>query len=497
MKYLAHALAAAFILLYVVLALLRISYPYELEWQEGSMVDHVQRVLDGLPLYTAPSVDWVPAIYPPLYYYVSAGVSLLTGVGFLPLRLVSLLASLGCMAILYFFVRRETKDKWAGLFAAGLFAAVYRLSGAWFDLARVDSLFLLFLLLGLWFLRFHRSGTGWVLAALFTATAVFTKQTGALAAIFLAVYALLRRREGGWFFILPLIILLVGPFLLFNWASDGWFSVYVLQVPAGHALIGHAFAEFWLHDILRPLMVAVLFGLAYLGLGTRESKQENLRFYLLTGAGFVIASWVPRVKDGNYANDLLPAYAFIALLFGLAVPRMREWGRELRAALSESHWLPARAAAWASVLFWAAIVAQFAALYYRPLEQIPTAADRAAGEMLIANVRKMPGEVWIAHHGYLGTLAGKRTYASALPIYDVLRSKNESAKDLLLDCVASAFKSRRFSAIITDNDRFVQLNEYREYEPKSAVFPDPQVFWPVSGVPTRPLRVYVPRAASE
>jgi len=497
LRVIAHALAAAFILLYIVLALWRMPYPFELEWQEGSMVDHVQRVLDGQPLYTEPSVEWVPAIYPPLYYYVSAGAALILGIGFLPLRLISFLASLGCMAVLYAFVRREAKDRWASLFAAGLFGAIYRLTGAWLDVARVDSLFLLFLLLALWFLRFYRTRAGWMLAAVFTAAAVLTKQTAALAALFLVFYAVRLRKSGGWFFIAPLIILVAAPILLMDYASGGWFTFYLWQVPAGHALIGHAFAEFWLLDILRPLTVAVVLGVAYLGLRQRDGARDEWWFYVLAGAGFVIASWVPRVKDGNYANDLLPAYAFIVLLFGLAVPRLRVWGRELREALREDHPHREQVASLATALFWAAIVMQFAALYYRPLQQIPTAADRAAGEMLLAGVRQSPGDVWVAHHGYLAVMAGKRTYATALPIYDVLRCRNERAKKLLLDSVERALTQRRFAAIITDNDRFVNLNDYREYERRGAVFADPAVFWPVSGVPTRPLRVYVPRSTSE
>jgi len=497
MKYLAHTIAAAFILLYIVLALWRISYPFELEWQEGSMVDHVRRVLDGQPLYTEPSVEWVPAIYPPLYYYVSVGAALITGIGFLPLRLISFLASLGCMAVLYALVGREAKDRWAGLFAAGLLAAIYRLIGAWLDVARVDSLFLLFLLLALWFLRFYRTRAGWMLAALLTAAAVFTKQTAAIAALFLIAYAVRLRKSGGWFFVAPLIILVAAPILLVDRASGGWFTFYWWQVPAGHALIGYAFAEFWLLDILRPLTVAVVFGAAYLGLRRRDEARDEWWFYVLAGAGFVMASWVPRVKDGNYANDLLPAYAFIALLFGLAVPKLRVWGRELRQALSEDHPLHLHAAPLVTALFWLAIVMQFAALYYRPLEQIPTAADRAAGEMLLAGVRQSPGEVWVAHHGYYGVMAGKRTYATALPIYDILRCRNERAKKLLLDSVERALTQRRFAAIITDNDRFVNLNDYREYERRGAVFTDPAVFWPVSGVPTRPLRVYAPRSTNE
>ena len=43
----------------------RLPHLFEIEWMEGSMVDHVRRVIDGQPLYVAPSLDFVPFIYPP------------------------------------------------------------------------------------------------------------------------------------------------------------------------------------------------------------------------------------------------------------------------------------------------------------------------------------------------------------------------------------------------------------------------------------------------
>jgi 4-amino-4-deoxy-L-arabinose transferase-like glycosyltransferase len=58
------------------------------------MVDHVLRVLSGQKLYVQPSLEFVPFIYPPLFVYLSAMVSMVTGVGFEPLRLVSFVSSL-------------------------------------------------------------------------------------------------------------------------------------------------------------------------------------------------------------------------------------------------------------------------------------------------------------------------------------------------------------------------------------------------------------------
>ena len=64
--------AGLFVLMYVVVALLRLRYPYELEWIEGGMVNHVEQVRSGHSLYAAPSLTFTADIYTPLYFIVSA-----------------------------------------------------------------------------------------------------------------------------------------------------------------------------------------------------------------------------------------------------------------------------------------------------------------------------------------------------------------------------------------------------------------------------------------
>ena len=81
-------------------------------------------------------------------------VSKLTGPGFVPLRLVSLVSSLGTAWIVHLFVRRETGRVVLGAIAAGIFLATWRTSGLYFDVARLDSLFTFLLLASLYQLRF-------------------------------------------------------------------------------------------------------------------------------------------------------------------------------------------------------------------------------------------------------------------------------------------------------------------------------------------------------
>src|SRR5512134_879716 len=80
--------------------LVRLTDPFALEWIGGTMLEGVRLVAEGKPLYTAPTSGFTSFLFPPLYYLVSAGVSKLLGTGFLPLRLVSLLSSLGTALLL-------------------------------------------------------------------------------------------------------------------------------------------------------------------------------------------------------------------------------------------------------------------------------------------------------------------------------------------------------------------------------------------------------------
>ena len=85
---------------YLFIALSRLNYPFTLEWLEGNSLVEVHRILAGQPLCPAPTAGYVPDGYPPLYFALSAAAARVLGVSYLPLRLVSLVSSLACLAVL-------------------------------------------------------------------------------------------------------------------------------------------------------------------------------------------------------------------------------------------------------------------------------------------------------------------------------------------------------------------------------------------------------------
>ena len=68
-------------------------YPYQLEWMEGAGLVQVRHLLAGKTFYVPPSIDFIPLIYPPLYFYASAIITKLIGLGFGALRFLFFIVS--------------------------------------------------------------------------------------------------------------------------------------------------------------------------------------------------------------------------------------------------------------------------------------------------------------------------------------------------------------------------------------------------------------------
>src|SRR4029077_5714972 len=102
------ALAVGNLALVGVLWTRQVAFPRDLVLREGTILQHVQRVAAGLPIYPEPSPGFVALAYNPLYYELGAAVGRLTGLGLPVLRALSMLATAGSALILFAVVRRKT-----------------------------------------------------------------------------------------------------------------------------------------------------------------------------------------------------------------------------------------------------------------------------------------------------------------------------------------------------------------------------------------------------
>ena len=482
--------SAGFIVMYVVVALKRLPYPFELEWMEGSMVDHVRRVLNGLPLYTSPSLDFVPFLYPPLYYWTAAAVAQLTGIGFEPLRIVSLAASLGAMLLMFVLVRRESGSWKIGLIAAGVFAATYRNVGGWFDVGRVDSLFLMLVLTAVCLIRCRETLPSWIIAGLALAAAVLTKQVALAPAAALIAYGWWCNRRLAAALSASFILVIASSVVWMSFASDGWFWYYVFAQPATHKIAFASAVYFVCRSLCFGMGIALLAAIAGLAWLRRSGDTKSFLFWALLIAGMFAASALPATKDGGWQNNLLPVYSVLAMMLALAAQKFCALDEPQAAS-------PAvRPPLHVSTLVWTAVVIQLAALLYNPSVRLPTAADERAGRDFIAQLSAFKGEVLVFSHGYLPLMAGKEPHANYIAVTDVLAGGCARAQEMLLADVHQALKEKRFAAIVLDapNDLDFAAAELAEsYRFERRVFDDPNVFWPVSGYPTRPQVIYLPR----
>jgi hypothetical protein len=492
------AAAVAAILGFLAVSLSRIGYPFALEWMEGGSVDLVRRILSGQSIYVAPSLDYVPFIYTPLYFYASALTALLLGEGFLPVRLLSLLSTLGSLATLFVLVRHEARDRIAALVATGLFAGTFAASGAWFDLARVDSFFLALFAASVAALRLRATRGGFLIAGALLALSFLTKQTALVAGLPLILFALVVHGRLGLWFAGSFAAVAGGASLGFQTATRPWYLHYLL-LPAGDVWVWERARGFVTQDLLATMPVACAAALALLVLFSLRRQRESLLFWGIFGGGVLAATFFSRGRSGGYLNVLMPLHWFLAAAFGVALGEARGMRESSLPAggSSGAGQLAALGAAAASLL-------QLALLAYDPRPLIPAEQDRAAGAEVIEMLRSAEGEVLLPLHAYLAGLAGKRVYLQGNAGLDELRAVGDPARESLIDSIEEAIHERRFEMIILDRSGLLRWNRFEpifrdaleeSYEESGPVLSSRKVFWTVTGVRTRPDVVWRPRRA--
>jgi len=235
---------------------------------EGGSFVQVSRILAGKPLYVRPSFDFIPQIYPPVYFYISGLVSKVIGNSFLPLRLVSIISTLSILVLIYILVYSQSRSKLGGLLGSGLFCATYELTGYWFDIARVDSLALALLLLSVYLLlkdNLHTSIFGGIALTL----ACFTKQTMLVMFAIFLIYCMFPLRKNSLVFIGTALISVIGGTLFLDWLHEGWFSYYIFHLPGQHRVISNintlisSANKIFFGEIVKPILFAAIMGFIY------------------------------------------------------------------------------------------------------------------------------------------------------------------------------------------------------------------------------------------
>jgi len=495
LKWTTLTVAGLYLIAYIVLAVIRLSYPFELEWIEGAAVDHCRWLLAGNELYSLPTTDFVALNYPPFYYYVAALAMKLFGIGFFAPRLVSFISSLACFFLIYAIVKYETKKFIPAFLSASMYAAAYKFTGAWYDLARADSLQMLLILFSVYSVRRLKDIKGLIIAALALVLAFYTKQSTIIIVIALGGYLLFYHRKAFITYSLFWLSITAGIMLFLILKSDGWYYYYTFLIPGQHEVAKSFIISFWFDSFLKWLSPALIIIAAhsifrsiispdYSKVEDPDPIGDEFAFYTMLSGGLVLMAFVVMIHPVAYLNNLMPLVAGISILSGIAFWRL------IIAAGNSHQW---------AVIIWIVMLLQFGQLFYFPHYQIPSQNDRKAGERLISLIKGIDGPVFVCDHGFYSVMANKASFAHRMAVKDVLDAKSVEFKgirpsDILKNDIIDDIRSKRFAAIIMD---FAHGEPYDDelvsqyYDFKGDIFGSPKQFFPVTGMQTRPQLIYV------
>ncbi len=427
----------------------RLTYPFELEWMEGAMADHVARVWEGQLIYTAPGYEHVAYLYHPGFFYLAALVGEVTTMGhaLTSLRIVSVLATVLTCVFLFRLVRREGTPI-GGLVAIGVYLASYFLAGCYYDTGRIDPLFSCLLLGGIDQLRASRSWKGLLIAGTWFLMAWLTKQTTAVILPIVVLGSLpgnFRRGVGFGIGVAAVCGLSVWGLDILH---DGWLSYFTLELPRNHGFEAYLLPLFWSHDLPPMVIGLLLFGVFV----RRCSDRRAVVFHLAWITACFVGGVMSRLHEGGAENVLLPTIAAVAAGSGLGVSALG------RSGFSGRCWGEGLALVQLASLF---------CLPFLPLKerysipQIPTAESTRLSEHLVSTLRASAAPVFLPWHGYISRLAGKPATAHIMAIDDVWRSRDPKA----IEAMESSIRNRLLAdpspvVYVSDtNTRFLKLME--------------------------------------
>ena len=465
---------------YLACAIQRMDSPVLLEWMEAGSLQMMQQVLSGKPLYAAPSVEFVPYTYTPLYFYLSALLSGVVGSGLFPLRLLSFVASLVSFLLLFTIVRRETASSRGGMAAVGLFAGSYAVNGNWFDIARIDSLCIALLLAGVTLGLGEARSRNLIAGGLLVAFAFFTKQVAlVIAAPLMLAVGIRHGKIGGLFALSALGTIVVGS-LAWNVLSAGWFLFYVLESPGarwrGNLSLG-SLTQATLYEFLPLFIVSIAVALPTIASQLRRPRRREMSFLLVVSGLFLAAAW-GRVESINFLNSSIPAHLGVAFLLGIGVGKLLNDSNHFRTNLA----------------ILGAFILQLSifTMMLGPLR--PTEQENANYSRYSSFIHSLPKPMYIPDQGFVPTLGSDNSFAHSIGIMDLMMGGSPAVVEEFRRKMTEALNARRFKTIVCDTplfERWFKEELHRNYE-LSPLEATNTTWTPVLGFQNRP-RIFTPR----
>jgi hypothetical protein len=454
-------------------------YPFPIDGVEGGSLQELHRVLSGQPIYVAPSLDYVPMLYGPAYFYLAAVLAAITGTDLLALRALSLLASLATIAVLVLLVQRETGSLMAGVVGGAVFSACNQLVAGAMDVGRTDATMVFFMLAAVYAAHvamFGRTAT-WrssTCSGVCMGVALLTKQSSAVGARARAGGFVVVRRHQHFAFVVGTGVTFGVGLLLLIAQSGTWPLYFLWQLPRMHQVLPELVSRFWDHVVAR-FAVPVMVGPFYLLMQARRGGSwRRALFYVAIAIAMIGMAWTSQATINGGRNVELPAYAAFSLLFALGLHE----ALRLIGSPSSSLARDVRNYVLAAAIF------QFVVLVYNPRLVVPYRSDLWASQRLAATLAALPGPIFAG--SYEGFLDQTRD-AVAPDLPSVLELQGEQIRPSTPEGeawsgeLANALVTRRFTYVLVDpnlNSSMVTLiADAYGYVPMGSLFPPGDKYW--------------------
>jgi hypothetical protein len=417
--------------------------PYEIEYGEGVLLQYALNIARGGQVFgDYHHYPYVAATYPPFYPLLAAAGVKVFGVTLVFGRVLSVLATLGIVMLMWMMVRRSAQRSGGAVYAVLFFIAAPIVCW-WGPVMRVDVLAVFLGVAGLYCVM--RGGRWLIPAVALMALAVYTRQSN-LAPLAASVAYLwwVGERRNAALVAASWCVLVIGAFAVLQAASHGWFYQHVVvanrnlwQMSQLVELCATALPA-WPAPFLVGLVGA---GFALAGARGRTSaprQDAGAHPARLLGLYFVFAIAVTLTagKVGASVNYLVEPLAASCLVTGIAYDR-----------------LAARTGSWAGKAAWVALCLLAAAVPMRLIidpgveQYMPYRSSRAdimrGGKAAVAMIRSARGDVLSEDTGLL-PISGKPVVLDPHKMTSLFHDGEWDQRPLLRDIAA-----RKFALIIT------------------------------------------------
>ena len=430
--------------MFVFVVIARAKSPADAEWMTGAIRDHVERARDGLPIYAAPSARHVAFVYPPLYYWLCGGLARVVSVA-AACRAVSVGSTFAAAAGVFAMARSLGASRsWAAC-GALVYLGSYAFTSYFFDLERVDALFVALVAWASVLTIRARTARALAVAGALFGVAFLAKQMAVAFIVVGAVGLALsgRRRDALVLFGAGALVVLVEGLAL-HVATGGWWTYYCLRVPRAHGVDSRMISAFFVLDLSKGFLLtfATAYALGVAGArargawptrrGASDERESLVRgvpdrlvpFGALLAAA-LLASASARLHLGGWPNVIMPWTCFASVAVAILGDRADGGGRSARIA-------------WRGL-----VLLQLMGFAFDPTDAAPRRAHEEEARDVTRVVRELEraGEVVLVGRGHV--TSPRHLHLAAL--VDVLRAGGELPPDLV-----EALQARRYAAYIID-----------------------------------------------